>query len=160
MSFHNAKERRKFEREWAKLREQYRAAGFSEEGIDAMRTFDEEIFQSRRRYENHTQELLSENVVKVSLKTRHGAAKPAQKLENLTVSFDESSFAGRYAWADTISDPALTYRIRQLKPDDLELLTLYAIGGYSQPEIARMMGCSQQNISLKLSRIKNFLKNI
>lgn len=155
MGFNNAMERRRFENEWAKLRKQYREAGFSEEGIAAMREFDEETYLSNRRYAEHTQEL----PVEIDEDDDEAGTSLFGKFPSLTVTFDESNFDSRYAWVDTVGDPALASRLKLLKKSDLELLTLYAIEGYSQPEIARMQDCSQKVISLKMTRIKTFLKN-
>jgi DNA-directed RNA polymerase specialized sigma subunit len=157
VGFNYARERRKFENEWVKLREQYQTTGFSEENIMAMRAFDEEAFRSQRRYENHSQELPSEDFGEDGSENRTNLF---GKFEGLSVSFDESSFGGRYAWVDEIGDPTLTHRLKQLKESDLELLTLFAIEGYGQPDIAHLLGCSQQNISLKMTRIKKFLNKL
>jgi len=46
-----------------------------------------------------------------------------------------------------------------LSQGDLEILILYAIGGYSQAEIAACIGISQQSISRKITRFKKKLKN-
>jgi len=155
VGFNYAKERRKFETEWIKLRTQYRAAGFPEEDIEAMYAYDKEVFRQERRHENHSQPLPSEDFGEDGAENRTSLF---GKFEQLSVSFDESGFTGRFAWVDTIGDPILASRVKRLKHSDLELLTMIAIEGYSQPEIASIMGCSQQNISLKITRIKNFLK--
>ncbi len=155
MGFNNGKERRKFEDEWKKLRQQYREAGFSEHGIDAMRAFDEDAYRSRRRFEEHTQPLFSEDV---------GGGAPLYgqsiftKSNNYSTSFDENSFTGRHAWVDAVDDPALASSLKRLNDEDLELLTLYAIEGRSQPENARLLGCDQSVVSRKLSRIKKLLR--
>lgn len=156
MGFNYGKERRKFEAEWTKLREQYRKVGFPEKDIAAMYAFDLEIFRQQRRFENHNQPLPREEI--------HADDPDTQTLlfarfDSLTAFFDEGDFAGRFAWIESISDPRLTYRLKQLKHSDLELLTLFAIEGYSQTEIAKLHGCSQKNISLKITRIKKFLMN-
>lgn len=155
MGFNYAKERRAFEAEWKKLRQQYREAEFPEDKIDLMYDFDDEAFRKRRGYVNHNQLLPPEDfgedgVHRTSL---------FGKFERLVVSPDEGAFANRSNWVDGISDPALTYRLKQLKQTDLELLTLFAIEGYNQTEIARLQGCSQKNISLKITRIKKFLRD-
>jgi len=155
MSFNNALEHRKFEREWKNLQEQYREAGFSEEGINAMRVFDEEAYRSNRRYAEHYQELPSEDIDEDDCESKTNLF---IKFESLSVSFGENDFTSRYAWIDTVSDPKLASRLKALKGNDLELLTLIVVDGYSQPEIACALGCSQQNISLKIIRIKKFLK--
>lgn len=155
MGFHYGKERRRFEAEWKKLREEYRSAGFPEESIEAMYAFDLETFRRQRRFENHNQALPT-----LGDEGDEGRISLFSKFEGLAVSFDESDFADRFAWVDGVSDPRLTYRLKQLKPSDLELLTLFAIEGYSQTEIARLQGCSQKNVSLKITRIKKFLRKI
>ena len=154
MGFNYAKERRKFEIEWKKLRQQYREAGFPEDKIDEMYNYDDEAFRKRRGYVNHNQLLPPEDFgedgeYRTSLFGR---------VERLAIASDEGAFANRSNWVDGISDPALTYRLKQLKQTDLELLTLFAIEEYSQSEIARLLGCSQQNISHKITRIKRYLK--
>ena len=157
MGFNYAKERRSFENEWKKLREQYREAGFSEEGINAMRAFDEEAFRSRRRYENHSQELPTEDFGEDDSENRTSLF---EKFGSLTVTFDEGDFGSRYAWVDTVSNPDLAAKLKMLKASDLELLTLIVIEGYSQIETARMLGCSQKVISMKMTRIKIFSKKL
>jgi len=155
VGFNYAKERRKFEDEWVKLRKQYRETGFSEEGIAAMRTYDEEVFRQQRRFDNHSQELPTEDFGEDGSENRTSLF---EKFESLAVTFDESSFEGRYAWVDSVSDPKLAAKLKRLKEKDLELLTLYAIDGYSQPEIARLLCRGQATISEKLTRIKKLLK--
>lgn len=155
MGFNNGRERRKFEDEWKILRERYREAGFSEDGIDAMRAFDEDAYRSRRRFEEHNQPLPAEDFIESGSVNRRTLF---DKFETLTVSFDENSFPGRHAWADAVGDPALSSKLKRLKDDDLELLTLFAIEGYTQPEIARLLGCSQQNISKRLGVITKKIK--
>jgi DNA-directed RNA polymerase specialized sigma24 family protein len=155
MSFNNGRERRKFEDEWQKLREMYRQAGLSEEGIEAMRAFDEDAYRSRRRFEEHTQPLPTEDFGDEDSENRTTLF---QKFESLLTSFDENDFTGRYAWVDSIADSILTSKLKHLKDSDLELLTLYAIDGYSQPEIAGLLGCTQQNISKRLGAITKKLR--
>ncbi len=155
MGFNNEKERRKFEDAWKKLRQQYRDAGFSEQGIDAMRAFDEDAYRSRRRFEEHTQPLPSDDFSDGTFYNNHSVY---SKGMNLTTSLDESSFTGRHVWVDAVDDPALASGLKRLNRNDLELLTLYAIEGRSQPEIARLLGCDQSVISRKLSRIKKLLR--
>ena len=139
MGFNNAKERRKFESEWIMLCEKYRKAGFSEEGINAMRAFDEDQFRQRRRFEEHNQPLPEVDFGENGSENRSSLF---ERFENLTVSFDENCFTGRYAWVETISDYSLASGLKRLPERDLELLTLAAIEGYSQREIARLWGCN------------------
>lgn len=125
MGFNYAKERREFEDEWKKLRQQYREAGFSEDKIDLMYAFDDEAFRKRRGYVNHNQLLPPEDFGEDGSEHRTSLFK---KFERLAVAPDEGAFASRSNWVDAISDPALTYRLKQLKQTDLELLTLHSHG--------------------------------
>ena len=156
MGFNNGKERRKFEDEWKKLRRQYHDAGFSEQGIDAMRAFDEDAYRSRRRFEEHTQPFPEED-----FRVDGGGNKRSlfDKFTTLCASFDESSFTGRFAWVDAVENPALASGLKRLNSDELELLTLYAIESRNQQEIAQLLECSQKTISSKLTRIKKVLGN-
>jgi len=155
MGFNYAKERRNFEAGWNKLREKYRDANMTEETIQIMYEFDLDDFRKCRTQERHDQPLPIEDFGEDKTENRTSLF---SKFSSLTVSFDESDFAGRYAWVDEINNTTLIYRLKRLNQNDLELLTLFAIEGYSQTEIARLQGCSQQNISLKITRIINFLK--
>jgi DNA-directed RNA polymerase specialized sigma24 family protein len=155
MGFNYSRERRKFEAEWVKLRAEYREAGFPEDKIDAMYIFDEEAFRSQRRYQSHNQSLPFEDL---GGDDREYRTSLFAKFEQLSVAFDESDFPGRYAWVDTIENETLVSRLKQLKQSDLELLTIIAIEGYSQAEVARLSGCSKNAISKKIIRIRNFLR--
>jgi len=157
MGFNYARERQRFENKWKKQREQYREAGFSEEGINAMRDFDEEVFRGQRRYENHSQVFPAEDFGEDGCDNKTNIF---AKFGNLVATFDESSFQFRYAWIETVSDPGLASRLKRLKENDLELLTMLVIDGYNQSEAARLLHCSQKNISVKMTRIKKFIKNI
>ena len=48
MAFNYARERKKFEKEWKRLRSKYTAAGMSLEDIEATRQFDLKVFNSDR----------------------------------------------------------------------------------------------------------------
>ena len=153
MGFYYATERKRFEREWAKLRRDYEAAGMSAEAIQLLYEFDLEFFRSQRTYENHTQVMPSEYIGD----DNSGHSTLFRKFAISTVTFDEADFVGRYAWVDTIENQDLLQHLRQLSKDDLELLTLYVIEEFTQSEIAQKLGCNQSVISKKLKRIKIFL---
>ncbi len=57
MGFNYATEKRKFEKEWANLQQEYKAAGMSESAIQKMHDFDWDSFQRKRNYQLHTQEM-------------------------------------------------------------------------------------------------------
>ena len=81
-----------------------------------------------------------------------------RKFTSLSASFDETELSDRYAWIDTISDDTLSKKLKNLSKDELELLTLLSIEGYTQREIARKMHCSQNVISKRLIKIRRILK--
>ncbi len=49
--------------------------------------------------------------------------------------------------------------LEQLSDSDLELITLYAYEEYDTVEISKLFGTTKQNISKKIRRITNFIKN-
>lgn len=57
MEWNNGKERALFEREQAKKREEYLAAGMTEEQIQALYEFDRNYLNLRQREARHTQRL-------------------------------------------------------------------------------------------------------
>ena len=154
MGFNYAKEKLRFDAEWLKLIGEYRAAGFDETGIQAMRDYDWEQFRKRRTYENRTQDLPSESFEDTD---DDSCSTLFKKFSSLSVEFDESAFIGRYDWIGAIDNPILAGKLAVLSDADKELLTLLAFDGYTQEEIAVIQGCSQQAVSKKIKRIKNIL---
>lgn len=150
MGFNYAAEKKRFDREWDKLRREYAEAGMETWAIQLMYEFDMDVFRSQRTYEIHTQPIPDEcDPVQYALFRKYVSSISA---------FDEECFMSRYAWVDTIDNPKLAHQLSKLSVEDLELLTLYAIEGFSQFEIAEKMLCAQSVISRKLKRIKIFLK--
>lgn len=157
MGFNYGKEKFIFDKEWQKLRKQYIKAGMSEETIQELYDFDWSWFRARRNYENRVQALPNEDIDEKRAETRSNLFR---KFATLSTNFEEMEVLGRYAWIDTISDVALFKKLKNLTEDELELLTLLAIEGYTQPEIAGKMQCSQNAISKRLIKIKKILKEI
>lgn len=155
MGFNYSREKLIFDREWEKLRMQYRKAGMCEEAIQELYDFDWSWFRMRRNYENRVQALPKENIDEQNAETRSSLF---QRFASLSTRFDEIELSGRYAWVDTISDDTLSKRLKDLSDDELEILTLWALEGYTQCEIARKMHCSQNTISKRLIKIKRILK--
>lgn len=58
-----------------------------------------------------------------------------------------------------IEDENLLAALEQLSDSDLELITLYAYEEYDTVEISKLFGTTKQNISKKIRRITNFIKN-
>lgn len=155
MGFNYAKEKRQFDKEWKELQKEYADAGMDPNAIESMRSYDWEMFLSRRTYENHTQQLPDTFLTCAGEDTRSTLF---QKFISLSATFDEEDFPGRYAWIEAISSAEIVSKLKLLSAKDLELLTLYAIEGRSQAEIAQIQGRDQSVISRKIKRIKIFLK--
>ena len=64
-----------------------------------------------------------------------------------------------YAWVETIEDEELYRQLRTLSAADLELITLIAMEGYRQSEVARMWGCSQVAVHKRMKKIKKILRS-
>ena len=154
MGFNYSKEKLRFDAEWRKLAEEYRAAGFDEAGIQAMHEYDLEQFRKRRTHENHTQELPSEVFDDAD---EDSCSTLFQKFGSLSVEFDESAFTGRYDWIDAIDNPVLAGKLKNLSDSDKELLTLLAFDGYNQSDVATMQGVSHVAIVKKMNRIRKIL---
>lgn len=155
MAFYYAKEKREFDREWEQLRREYEAAGMSEQDIQTLYDFDWQWFCSRRRFINHTQSLPAEAIDSEDGQTQSSLIR---KFASFSISLDESQIGGRYGWIEEVEDSQLLDKLRKLSADDLELLTLIAIEGYSQSELTRMGFEKQYKLSRQMSRIKKFLE--
>lgn len=155
MAFNYAKEKRDFDREWEQLRAEYEAAGMSAQDISTLYDFDLQWFCSRRRFTNHTQSLPAEVIEGEDSREQSSLLR---KFAAFSVSLNESAMGGRYGWMEEIDNPRLLDKLRKLSHEDLELLTLLSIDGYTQTEIALSKGCSQNAISKKYLRIKKVLK--
>ena len=154
MGFNYAKERRKFETEWRKLRQEYEQAGMEPSSIDEIYLFDLAEFCSCRRYEIRTQPLPDMYEVDEGAKQSF----LLREYKTLSTEFDEADFSGEDAWLETIEDPILLERLKQLKHADLELLQFLVLEGHTQKELAQKWHCSQRLISKRLKKIKKFLK--
>ena len=65
----------------------------------------------------------------------------------------------RFTWIGEIEDEHLLSALEKLSDEDLELLTLYIYEGYSTVELSKAYGIAHQNISKRIIKITNFLKN-
>ena len=153
MGFNYALEKKKFDTQWSLKQKVYRNAGMLPADIKVMKEYDWEFFLSERRFRMHTQPLPAECITENDEDSMSGLFK---KFDSLKVTFSESDFSGRYSWVDAIEDDAVADKLKNLKLVDLELLTLIVIDDLTQEEIALLQGCTQGNISLKLTRLKKY----
>ena len=155
MSFNNGNERRKLNAKWEQLRVQYREAGMSEEAIQAMYEFDLGVLNSERAYDANTVAVCAgEDDVDA-----RKAANLKQYEDAITVTDTYRETKSRFAWIGEIENERLLSALEKLSEDDLKLLTLYVYEGYSTVELSKVYGIAHQNISKRIIKITNFLKN-
>ena len=153
MSFNYAKEEQVFLEKWRKLSAEYIGAGMAVEDTWEMYNFDRELFCKERTYIRHNQEFPAETIAEES-----SESSLVNRYTRLTVQFDESEFSGRFAWIEAVNDSVLAGKLKALSAQDLELLTLIAIEGYSKSDVARKIDGARNTISKKIARIKRVLK--
>ena len=155
MSFNNGNERRKLNAKWEHLRVQYREAGMSEDAIQAMYEFDLGVLNSERAYITNT--LTVSDTTDDSTATETSDFKQYEKAITVTDTYHETKT--RFAWVGEVQNERLQVGLEKLSDDDLKLLTLYVYEGYSTVELSKAYGIAHQNISKRIIKITNFLKN-
>ena len=158
MGFNYAEEKKKFETLWARLRREYRAAGMSDAAIQKMHDFDWEVFKQERIYRLHTQDLGIGIFDEPSAEQEDKSALMKKFLESVS-RWDDYTTASRYGWIEEVDDPSIYKQLQALRKADLELLTLIVVDGFSQTEIAAVLGCSPQNILAVLKKYEKFFKS-
>jgi RNA polymerase sigma factor (sigma-70 family) len=158
MEWNNGKERALFEKEQAKLRKEYLAAGMTEEQIQVLRDCDEEWYRSRRREARHTQRM---NITVFDEDDREDESQnPLLKKFVHSFSVEDKHFENkRFGWIEEIEDKALYQAVSFLTDADKEILTMLLYDGMKQKDIAEQRGVKKSAISRKIGRLKNFLKD-
>lgn len=156
MGFNYGLEKKNFDRQWAIMRKQYEDAGMSIEVIQAMYEYDWSVFNAARSYQNHTQEIAAP-----SFEQGEEAYSPLMNKYKEAISITEHyrETKSRFTWIGEIEDERLLSALENLSDADLELITLYAYEEYDTVEISKAFGTTKQNISKKIRRITNFIKN-
>ena len=156
MSYNNALEKKKFQKEWQKIRVEYEAAGMDEDSIQKMYDYDRQQFNSKRTFVERTQEFTAP--------AYEGSEEEASPLmlryqEVITTTDTYHETKSKFAWIGEIEDEHLLSALEKLSDKDLELLTLYIYEDYSTVELSKAYGIAHQNISKRIIKITNFLKN-
>ena len=160
MGFNYGLEKKKFDREWDRLRREYRAAGMDEASIEAMHEFDWQGFNAERAYRNHTQEMPFQQFDDDGdTASEENSALLVKFFNSFVVMPQDTDSERRDGWLDEIGSEKLSTALRRLSEEDIELLTLHVFDGYGVTEIAAMQGVAHATVSKKMKRIKNFLKN-
>ena len=156
MGFNYGLEKKNFDSQWAVTRKQYEDAGMSSETIQAMYDYDWSVFNATRAYQNHTQEIAAPSFEQ-SEESYSPLMNKYQEAISVTDHYCETN--SRFAWIGEIEDENLLSALEKLSDEDLELLTLYIYEGYSTVELSKAYGIAHQNISKRIIKITNFLKN-
>ena len=156
MGFNYGLEKKNFDSQWAVTRKQYEDAGMSSEAIQAMYDYDWSVFNATRAYQNHTQEIAAPSFEQ-SEESYSPLMNKYQGAISVTDHYCETN--SRFAWIGEIKDENLLSALEKLSDEDLELLTLYIYEGYSTVELSKAYGIAHQNISKRIIKITNFLKN-
>ena len=156
MSFNKGLELKKFEAHWEKLRVEYAAAGMAEDAMQKMYDYDRQQFNSERTFVERTQEFTAP-----AYESSEEEASPLmlRYQEAITTKDTYHETKSKFAWIGEIEDERLLSALENLSDSDLELITLYAYEGYDTVEISKAFGTTKQNISKKIQRITNFIKN-
>lgn len=156
MGFNYGLEKKNFDSQWAVTRKQYEDAGMSSEAIQAMYDYDWSVFNANRSYQNHTQEMAAPSFEQ-SEESYSPLMNKYQEAVSVTDTYHETK--SRFTWIGEIEDENLLSALEKLSDDDLEILTLYIYEGYSTVELSKAYGIAHQNISKRIIKITNFLKN-
>ena len=156
MGFNYGLEKKNFDSQWAVTRKQYEDAGMSSEAIQAMYDYDWSVFNATRAYQNHTQEIAAPSFEQ-SEESYSPLMNKYREAISVTDTYHETK--SRFAWIGEIEDENLLSALEKLSNDDLEILTLYIYEGYSTVELSKVYGIAHQNISKRIIKITNFLKN-
>ena len=145
MSWYNGSAWKKLGETLRRQAEEYRAAGMTEEAIAEIAAFDLEVLRSDRRFYRHNQALCPNG-------------RGPEEAPELSYDGSEPILSARMDWLQEIGDPILAETLREQPPEMLEILTLWVFEGRSQAQIARKLGCTHQNVSEKIMRLRRLLR--
>ena len=159
MRFNYGYEKKKFDKEWKKLRKEYEAAGMNADAIEAMYRFDLETFRAERSYCKHTQYL---PVERADQDEETGDMSPFMKQfgERMCVEAPIVDPDRRYGWIDELDDEDIVKAVRELSHKDIDIITEVVYEGYSQVETAIRLGVTKQYVNKRLIRLNKVLKKI
>ena len=152
MNYNSGNARRIFYTKWDKLREEYRAAGMTEDAIQKMYEYDLAVFKDDRAHHRYD----------VEIPTADDSENQSNNVEyeratTVTDTYHETKT--RFAWVGEIENTRLQSALEDLSEDDLLLVSMYVYEGYDTVEISKVFGTTKQNISKKIRRISKFIKN-
>ena len=160
MGYQVGHEIRKMEKEWEKLRVDYKAAGMSEEAIAQMYEFDKSALKSNRRFYEKAvlcHDYHIENSDGDAVKNEMSSQVKRRNLDALTAEPAEVGESHKFDWLHRIECERLHKYLANLPEKSKEIVTLLAFGNYSQKEVADWLGISAPSLSNRLSVIKREL---
>lgn len=151
VAYNHNREFTKFINKWKLLRKEYKKAGMSDEAIEKIYLFDLNLFNRDRAYYEH---LCSEPL-------NDGSDEDIFVLEG-KLKIKEQDFIGysRFWWVEEIENPMLAAFVKSLSHEDMELVTMAYFEGYSQDEIGKRLGLTQQAVSKRLAKFEKIKENI
>lgn len=159
MGFNYGLEKKKFDKEWEKLRKEYRAAGMDEAAIEAMYAFDWRCFNSERAYQNHTQRMPAQQFDDDGdMAGEDMSALLVKFFDSFAVMPRETDECNRYGWIEEIDSPELVEALRKFSPTDIEVLTMLVFEGFTEVEIAKITGVTKSAVCHRIARLKKILK--
>lgn len=152
MSYNSGNARRIFYTKWNNLREEYRAAGMEEDAIQKLYEYDLAVFNNDRAHHRYD----------VEIPTADDSENQSDYVEYeraTTVTDTYHEMKTRFAWVGEIKNERLQAGLEKLSDEELQLITLYFYEEYSTVELSKVYGIAHQNISKRIIKITNFLKN-
>ena len=126
--------------------------------IQAIYAFDLNMFRKNRTECQRTQPL-SESACDDGSEQGESMSALLKKFSSALSACDKYSFQAdpRFAWVDEMENDELYRKIISLPERDLDLLTLIALEGYSQREVAEIRGIAPAAICKKIAKLKKIL---
>ena len=78
-------------------------------------------------------------------------------MDALSNGLDHTLSTDRYWWIEEIDDPALASELKKLPAESIEILTLYAIEGFTHEEIAKRFGLTRRAITKRIDKLRKLL---
>ena len=151
LAYNHNREFTKFINKWKQLRKEYKKAGMSDEAIEKIYLFDLNLFNRDRAYFEH---LYSEPL-------NDGSDEDIFVLEGkLKIKEQDSIGCSRFWWVEEIENPMLAAFVKSLSHEDMELVSMAYFEGYSQDEIGKRVGLTQQAVSKRLAKFEKIKENI
>lgn len=157
MSINYAKEYYMHKKEQDELRKYYLSLGMSDEKINELFEFDDMVFCSNNRFKYHNQYI---ETIRCNKNNEADGDGLVNKFRDNFVYFQDFSDLDSLYWINEIEDPEIYQCVKSLSKTELVVLTLVLIKqAYTQKEMAKLIGVSQQEISRKIKNICEAIRN-